>query len=238
MDRNEFPTEQWARWARDFIALRTSLMDLATKRALHRAHMVALEKWQEDDGTGVVHQWMVENYADSMLIGLRRLVDKTRGVLSLVKLLEAIAQNHAAFSITRYLEFWQCTYPGINVARARFAYARFSRDGRTFDQEQVRADLRKLEEDHEDILAHIDAVVAHREHPSRDELREDFKSGPRPELTWQHLDRLFDDIGALFNKYNPLVDPGAYIDFERVLPAGYEQAFIRMLAPSQRRDRD
>ena len=76
-------SEELEGWVQDFESIRSSLMYLGTKRVIHRAHVKTLHNRQIEDGTSIVHRWMQQNYAESMLIGLRRIVDKRKGSLSL-----------------------------------------------------------------------------------------------------------------------------------------------------------
>ena len=103
-------------------------------------------------------------------------------------------------------------------------YSRFTSDGRTFDHKQVDMDISELRRDNNNIIRFINAVVAHREDPARRGPR----SGPSLGVDWEDLDRFFDGTTRLFNKYYSLVNPGTYVVFEPVLPAGYEQAFVAM----------
>jgi AbiU2 len=206
----------------DFETVKHSLMDLGAKRLIHKAHIKELKHPYVDDGTGVVHRWAQENYADSMLIGLRRLLDDRRGSLSLIRLLKQVEQDHLLFSADWYIRFWAKEHSRTNEKYARLLYARFSRNGRTLDQQQIRADVDKMRSDGAKILRYINTVVAHHGDNTQ-------RTGLAISITWEDLDKLFDDVTGMFNKYYGLVRPGIHIDFEPVLPAGFEQAFKRMM---------
>jgi hypothetical protein len=201
-------------------------MYLGTKRVIHRAHVKTLHNRQIEDGTSIVHRWMQQNYAESMLIGLRRIVDKRKGSLSLLKLLEKLEKNHALFTYERCVQLWSDGQPVVNDLRLRALYAIFSRDGRTIDREQIRADVKKLLTDYRSVWQYINTVVAHQS------VSDSNATTVFPAITWENLDNLFDEVTALFNKYYALVEPGMHVDFVRVLPAGFQRAFERMLASS------
>lgn len=76
MSEKPFPTKQWADWAKGFNLVQDDLIALATRRMIHRTHLKTIEGHEITDGTGIVHRWMLDNYAESMLIGLRRITDK------------------------------------------------------------------------------------------------------------------------------------------------------------------
>lgn len=201
-------------------------MLLGMKRVIHRAHLEVWSRHEVKDGTGVVHRWMEDNYADSMLMGLRRVLDKSRQSFSLIKLLEDIARKHSLLTSDRYVELWRLRQEANDDSFPRMLYTRFSSDGRSLATSRIRDDIDRLRGDHDDLLKFIDSVVAHRE----DANRKDPSSGPSPEVTWADLDRLFEDVAALFNKYYDLVNPGVHVDFTPVLPAGFERALVRMVA--------
>jgi len=64
-----FPNKQWADWAGGFNLIQDDLIALAIRRMIHRSHLKAIEDHEIADGTGIVHRWMLDNYAESMLIG-------------------------------------------------------------------------------------------------------------------------------------------------------------------------
>src|SRR5687768_2031682 len=101
-------------------------MELGMKRLIHRAHMEALQGRRFLDGTGIVHWWMKDNYAESMLIGLRRILDTTKGSFSLVRLLRKLMRSHALFTFEGYLEHWSGAQDPDDDLYARMLYASFS----------------------------------------------------------------------------------------------------------------
>lgn len=194
------------------------------KRAIHRAHVEKLQDRQIEDGTSIVHRWMQQNYAESMLIGLRRILDKRRGSVSLLKLLEELEKNHVFFTCERYLQLWSNGLPGGNDLYPRALYAIFSRDGRTIDRKRIRADIETLLTDYKSVQQYINSVVAHQS------VSDSNATTVLTAITWEDLDNLFDEVTTLFNKYYRLVKPGVDVDFAPVLPAGFQRAFERMVA--------
>ena len=227
----DFPDKEWAHWAQDFEVVHRALADLSTKRQIHKAHREVLYEHEDvegreiKDGTVTVHHWMQENYADSMLIGLRRIVDKTGRSFSFVKLLERLERKRPLITFKSYVRLWNAEEHSSDQSFPKMLFSRFSSDGRTLDRKRIRADIDTLLADHEALLKYINNAIAHHADKSRTALA----TGPSPNLTWEDLDRLFDDITALFNKYYALVKPGVAIDFRSVLPAGYDEAFLRMV---------
>jgi hypothetical protein len=201
-------------------------MHLGMKRVIHRAHVKKLESRQIEDGTGIVHRWLQENYADSMLIGLRRILDDSKGTYSLIKLLRKLENHRASFAWEHYLRLWPDAQPPADDVYPRALYATFSRDGLTIDRQRIRADATKLLTDHKRIREYINTAVAHQSAADAN------ATTPVTSITWEDLDRLFDEVAALFNKYYGLIRPGVHVDFAPVLPSGLERAFERMLEKS------
>lgn len=221
-----FPTEEWKRWAEHFYSIRNILMSLGEKRSLHKTHMEVLDQYETDDGTAVVHRWMLDNYADSMLMGLRRLVDSRRGTFSLVNFLKVIRKGRHVIRLDRFAALWPREYQTESEAFRQHIYSRFSSDGRTFDREKIEQDIENLRENHDDLLSYINERVAHTGANSTGGFDAERDFG----VDWMDLDRLYDEVTATFNKYFALFEPGTHVDFTPVLPAGYEQAFARMFA--------
>jgi hypothetical protein len=225
-------SDQWVKWGRYFETIKGILASLSIKREIHQAHREALSRNHvEDDGTGVVHRWMRENYAESMLMSLRRVIDSDHKTLSLVRLLEDIKSKAPEITFDKYAEFGRRAQAPPSDFQQEHLYARFSSDGSTLDDGMISDDIETLKNDNKGIRIYIDKVIAHREKTNR----ENPGSGPRPEAAWEDLDRLFYDIVALFNKYYSLVNPGVHLDFTSpILPSGFEQAFERMVIPISR----
>src|SRR5690349_23461600 len=99
---NRFPSERWAAIAEDANRLKEELIRLIGKRVIWRAHNDSLRGQDVQDSTSVVHEWLRENYFDSMIVGLRRVLDQTGGVLSLPKLLARIALAPQEFTFERF----------------------------------------------------------------------------------------------------------------------------------------
>jgi len=217
-------SEGLAGWVRDFESIRSSLMYLGMKRVIHRAHVEKLQDRQIEDGTSIVHRWMQQNYAESMLIGLRRILDKRKGSFSLIKLLEKLDKNHALFTYERYLQLWSNGQPEVDDLWLGKLYAIFSRDGCTIDRKQIQTDINKVLKDYGSVQQYINTVVAHQS------VSDSSATTVFPAITWEDLDNLFDEVTALFNKYYALVKPGVHVDFAPVLPAGFQRAFERMVA--------
>jgi hypothetical protein len=219
VSKARFPNPKWAAWSESFESVRNDLRLLGMKLVIHEAHLEAWNRAPVNDGTALVHRWMADNYADSMLMGLRRVVDGSRRSFSLIKLLEDIARESSLLTADRYLELWRHRHGSGDELFPRMLYGQFSSDNRRLDAARVRADIRRLRDKHAKILRFVDSVVAHRESSERS------AKTPAPNLSWADLNMLFQDV-----TYYSLVNPGVHTDFMPVLPAGFNQAFARMVS--------
>lgn len=210
-------------WIADFDSIRHSLIEMGAKRLIHKAHFKWLNDYHIDDGTGIVHRWMQENYADSMLMGLRRILDNRRGSFSLIRLLSKLERNHALFSVDGYVRLWASQQSDIDEQFVKALYTRFSSNHRTLDRRRIQEDVKTLLARGETVLRYINTVVAHKSASNGD------TTAAAVAITWADLDNLFDEVAGLFNKYYGLVRPGVHVDFAPVLPAGFERAFKRMI---------
>ena len=183
-----------------FESLRISLVELGAKRLIHRAHIKALQRSEINDGTGVVHRWMQENYADSMLIGLRRILDNTKGSFSLIRLLRYVQSNRDFHTVDNFIHVCESQH-GYDDWYARALYARYSSDGCTLDRQRIKDDIKTVLAGSDGVLRYVNTVVAHQAANSN-------STTPSTAITWEDLDRLFDEITGLFNKYYDLVKPG------------------------------
>jgi hypothetical protein len=210
-------------WISEFDSIKHSLVNMGAKRLIHNAHLKWLSGRPIDDDTGIVHRWMQENYADSMLMGLRRILDGRRGSFSLVRLLGNLERNAALFSFQGYVKLWTSQQGDIDQQFVKALYARFSTDHRTLDRRRIREDVKDLLAKGETVLRYANTVVAHNSASDND------PTVAAVAITWADLDKLFDEVAELFNKYYGLARPGVHVDFAPVLPAGFDRAFKRML---------
>lgn len=204
-----------------FESLRINLVELGAKRLIHRAHLKALKDCDIVDGTGIVHRWIQENYADSMLIGLRRSLDNRKDSFSLIRLLRHVQSDRGFHTIDNFITLCARQHD-YDEWYARALYGRYSGDGGTLDRKRIDDDIKTVVAGSVTVLGYVNDFVAHQAANAN-------STTPSTPLNWADLDRLFDEITGLFNKYYGLVKPGVHVDFDPVLPAGFQRAFDRMV---------
>lgn len=215
-----YPTQQWAEWARDIEGIKDELVWLMGKRTIWKAHNESLRGTTIPDSTVIVHDWLRENYLDSMLMGLRRILDGTKGTKSLLKLLEELRGQTALLSYDRFRTLWRDGEFGDSAAAK--AYQQFSKNGRSFDPSTVEADIRRLNTDYAKIIDYVNTNVAHRK-------ADPAQGSENATITYRDLHSAFDEVGGIINRYLLLLTASTVLEFEPVMPPGFEEAFDRMI---------
>ena len=218
-----YPTERWKALAEDARHLRNELIRLTEKRVIWTAHNQSLESISIKDSTSIVHHWLRSNYTESMIVGFRRILDRTKGTRSLIKLLDRISQDCQEFTFARYLSLYSITAEEHHVELAAADFSLFSGDGKTIDRSLVEADINRLRSDSKELIEYANSRITH--------WRPDQPQQAVLKLTYDQLHKAFDDVGAVLNKYHLLLtaSQGTY---EPAMPFGYEKAFARMVKGS------
>lgn len=149
-------------------------------------------------------------YVVTQAIGIRRLADMSRGVISLAKLIDEMKTAAKASRFTRatFLSQWGVS-DDLLARRAEEGWRLFAGGGEHFDSRLADADLEILRGDSENIKDYVDQYVAHR--------------AERPKLTdvptFEDLHRAIDDLGDMFKKYSQVLKAAHWATLE---PVGQE----------------
>lgn len=219
MDKR-YPTQQWGAWAQDVETIKDELVWLMGKRTIWKAHNESLRGTSITDSTVIVHDWLRENYLDSVLMGLRRILDGTKRTKSLLTLLEELRAQTSILSYDRFRTLWRNGEFG-DIAAAK-AYRQFSKDGRSFDPSTIEADIRCLKTDYSKILGYVNTNVAHR-------TADATQGSENTTITFGELHAAFDEAGRVINRYLLLLTASTVLEFEPAMPLGFEEAFDRMV---------
>lgn len=159
--------------------------------------------------------YLAGTYSQSQAVAVRRLVDTSGDVISLVRLLESIAAN--PHLITR--DWWIGQFAEIDrIVAAQEWDANFGGAVHDhFDPQIVASDLHDLRADADKVKALVNKVVAH---------RVENYSGPL--LSHSDLNAALDHIGRLFQKYYKLV---LVADWYRLVPPGLERVMRTFSVP-------
>lgn len=144
-------------------------------------------------------------YVAAQAVGIRRVTDLTRGVISLAKLIDEMKTAAKARQFTReiFLAQWDLT-DDLLQKRAEVGWRLFAGGGEQFDARLAEADLAMLRGDSEKIKEYVDEHVVHRaEHPKMLEMP-----------TFGELHAAIDDIGAMFKKYSQVLKAAHWAGLE------------------------
>ncbi len=215
-----YPNQQWAKWAQEIEAFKDEFIRLMAKRVIWKAHNEALRETPVSDSTVVVHQWLRANYEDSMLVGLRRMLDGTKRSRSLLKILEELQGHTSVLSYDKFRTLW-----GDDDLADRFsvrAYQRFSKDGRNFNPDVIKADIQKLKTRYKKIIDYTNETITHSQAPTDERT-----ASAVP--TYGEVHGAFDEIAEIIKSYLLLFTASSIVDYEPVMPPGFELAFERMV---------
>ena len=223
MEPKKYPTEKWAALAEDAGHIKDELIHLVGKRVIWMAHNESLKGLSIDDATSIVHDWLRSNYRDSMIVGLRRILDDTRGVKSLVKLLEKTSKNSHEFTFERFAALYTNDLGEFGLELATRDFSHYSKGGKQIDRKLIEADIKRLKTDFKRIIDFANKWVTH-SHQNRPD-----PAIPLP--TYDDLHKAFDDVGEVMNKYLVLLT-ASQSGYEPQMPFGYEKVFKRMVRGS------
>lgn len=191
------------------------------KRQLWRAHNQALKGGAVEGPIALVHHWIHENHLDSIVIGLRRAIDSSKGVVSLSKVLDEIAKNCSEFTLEQFKRLYGTPHEEL----AKQDFKNYSLNGNTIDRSMVRRDVEKLKNDHRGLIDLANHRIAH----FKPSMWEQASAAP---VTFRELDHALDGVVDVMNKYLVLLT-GCHSCNETVFEFRYQHAFDAMVLASK-----
>ena len=163
-------------------------------------------------------------YVVTQAIGIRRLADMSRGVISLAKVIDEMKTAAKARRLTRatFLSQWDMT-DDLLARREEDGWRLFAGRGEHFEPRLADADLEILRGDSEKLKDYVDQHVAHRaERPKLTDV---------PTFDDLHLHQAIDDLGDMFKKYSqvlkaaywPTLEPVGQEDWRAIFPVPWNQ---------------
>ncbi len=101
-----YPSPQWKQWVETLNQIGNAITALHGKRAIWRSYQEHGKAGMASDEDGPFHDWMIRNYADSVTIGIRRVIDDDRRVRSLVRLLRDIEKRSGEITMAAFQSLW------------------------------------------------------------------------------------------------------------------------------------
>ncbi len=158
-------------------------------------------------------------YSTSQTAAVRRQVDRTRGVVSLVRLLEDVARHPGAITRERHIALWESEVMFKAEAHANFDRFSGGRQRDRIDVALVRADVATLNAAGRAVENFVNETVAHAAETPQHEVP-----------TFMTLNAAIDTIGELARKYASLLKAEMLVQLEPVIQydwkAPFRQAWI------------
>jgi len=158
--------------------------------------------------------WLDYAYATTMLMGLRRLGDRSKEVISLYRLLDDIRNHPKVLSCERYRRLRESLWKQQNVASDAFlqqvdaVFEELCGHGKPhIDPKVVEEDLKRLDEAMKKVRELADKRVAHYD-----------QKPPRRQPTHEDIDECLNLIDKIVRKYHRLMKGGEIILMPRLDP--------------------
>jgi hypothetical protein len=163
-------------------------------------------------------------YVTTQTSSVRRQLDRTKGTVSLWRLLDDIARNPHVASRERHVAVWVANTPQPVADEAHANFDRFAggRDRDRIDAALVRADLHQLKAVGEVVERYANEAVAH---TSIEETR--------TMLTYAELNAAIDQIGGLVKKYASLLKATILLQLEPVIQHDWKSPFRQAWIPAE-----
>lgn len=217
---SRFPSARWADWAGQIGDLQSRMVNLITKRKIWNSYTESLRGATPSEAESVVHEWLQQNYVDSVAVGLRRVLDATKGTRSLLKLLESMERGSVELSFDNFSYFWRLDASAFAAQDAREMYRPFTKDGKEFDVAVLRRDRARLKTENSVLIKYVNDFVAH--------ANANANGVVAPPITYGELHKAFDDVAEVANKYYTLLTCASMLTHEAILPPGWQNVFRRM----------
>lgn len=155
-------------------------------------------------------------YISAQGTAIRRQLDRRRGVISLVRLLEDIARNPDVATRERHLLAWGDPEDELNRNEANANFDKFSGSSNRdeIDAAKARADVQRLERVGDVVKGFVDETIAH----TAEERRRDVP-------TFDHLNEAIDEVAYLVGKYTSLLEAAMIAQYEPVIQADWKAPF-------------
>lgn len=199
------PIDRWKEWLR---VIKDEILRMDVRRKIWQRYIEILNSNETLREAGLFHQWLTENYAAAQVLAVRRQVDRRRGVVSMRRLLEAIASQSAAISRERFVRI---SFGGNEKLAARWVEDLF--EASSLRAQVVHDDVLRLDAVSDDVRAYGNARLAH------------WSQQPwSASVTYGQLHMAIDTLGSLLGRYSGLLF-GPVQSSDVMLPPGWERVF-------------
>ncbi len=149
-------------------------------------------------------------YAGSQAVAVRRQLDRSRGVVSLWRLLDEIARHPEVMTRQRHVALWKVS----SVEDANKNFDRFSGGADRIPAGRIRADQRALDEAGDSVKRYGDEMIAHAALVATPSVP-----------TYEDLNAAIDRVAELVKDYTSLLEAVMLWRFEPVIHQGWKAIF-------------
>lgn len=186
----ETPKETLLRWSEWSGKITVNTIKLLRSRDIYRGYLDVLKNNSSIQNPITFHNWVRNNYGNSVASHIRRELGTGRDEISLIKLLDQIKSKPHLITKSWHAEI----YKGSSAEDfADSTFKRLAGTGDVFDGEIAKQDAKRLRELGSDIEAYVTNRIAH-------EIDEPLKKEP----SYDDLDKFIDEYQGIVKKYNLL----------------------------------
>lgn len=207
--------ETWERW---LDLLYQHIVELHHDRVIWKELVELVEANRDIPDPWFFLDWVGRLWATTTVVGIRRLDDKDKNSISLVRLIDDIGKHPEVLSRQHYRSMYEATYPGDEwmQRRADEEFDEYVGAGLDVIQTEMTArDLADVRSAAATIRRHVNKYVAHT----------DERAGP-PTATYADLDAALDGVTAIYRRYSLLIKGSAPADMAPTMQFDWKQPFL------------
>ncbi len=199
---------RWTTWIKEIVHDVGMILD---SRATFDGYIEIVKRNPDVQNPSHFHTWVKRNYSDSVVMVIRRHLDKTKKTKSLIKLLEEIQRK--PYILTR--KWHRTIYDTLGEGYADSDFDRLAGAGEIFDKKIVKEDLSKIAELGHRIDTYANDHLAHRSHnPTKDIPN------------YNDLNALIDEFEKIVSRYIELFTGSHYTTLKPELQYDWESIFL------------
>jgi len=191
-NNSAYPNQRWKKWVDYLNILSNETNYLSKKRAIWKEYDKFVNENNLEDKYREIHKWIVLNFIDSILIGIRRMLDEHSDTISLVNFLSELKHDYALINIDKILTYHE------NSEAVTKAFKRFSSDDRNMDLDVIESDISKLTKDYDKVIRIINDNKAHKRSPNASNRIQGY-------LSYEDIGNCMNDVEEIFDSYYFLI---------------------------------
>lgn len=200
-------------WRQEYETIYNDVVDLHHKRHIFRDTMAIIERNPalRAEGGYVFENWLVENYAVTLAVGIRRQGDRASDVISTAKLIADIENNATVITRDWFVNEYLVNAPANDKAFWKHAanedFDKFAPDGAASPSVSlIRADQDRLQ-----------SVVGRVRHFVNKRLAHYSTKGYQGPVTFKEVHEALDELGVLLQRYSLLLKQSGLLAAEPII---------------------